>query len=282
MLQGVLLAAALFLPICSAFADETSKASPDEFRTQKQLEEAYLRTREAHDQRLKLMYDSQSGKLEADYNLLSGRKGKTLPQVDHCQKIGNKDFSNQTKCDLKDAKQKLTFEYHKQKENVSGLFSGIVQSVSSFYDQAKHKILNQSPQKLSNLPPTAGTGILYQLRSSGTRPEVHFFTQWSISDPDGWVTTVKWEFGDGTSMTIPKYELDNWGFIIHYFPTTGTYPVKLTLTDNLGATTEFNTTVVINDNGIPQPNFTFTQNSGNSISFEGFANDPENSGRRTR
>lgn len=47
-------------------------------------------------------------------------------------------------------------------------------------------------------------------------------------DPAGWIATYQWDFQDGTSS--------NQGWVQHTFTRTGTYAVRLTVTDNAGRT----------------------------------------------
>ena len=57
------------------------------------------------------------------------------------------------------------------------------------------------------------------------------------SDPDGWVVTYSWSFGDGTSANGPQGP--------HTYAEPGRYSVVLTVTDNDGATTTATTTVAV-------------------------------------
>jgi PKD repeat protein len=72
----------------------------------------------------------------------------------------------------------------------------------------------------SNQPPTAKaaancTGLVCQFSSSGS------------TDPDGTISAYLWNFGDGGTATSASPT--------HTYGNTGTYTVKLTLTDNKGA-----------------------------------------------
>ena len=58
-----------------------------------------------------------------------------------------------------------------------------------------------------------------------------------ISDVDGWVTKVLWDFGDGTTSTGKKP--------VHIFEGPGEYTVRITLIDNQGKRTEATTMAVI-------------------------------------
>ncbi|TFH12905.1 PKD domain-containing protein, partial [Candidatus Bathyarchaeota archaeon] len=59
----------------------------------------------------------------------------------------------------------------------------------------------------------------------------------TIDDPDGWVESVSWRFGDGTSSTDFNPT--------HVYNNSGEYIIQVTLTDNLGQKTELKTIAVI-------------------------------------
>src|SRR5216117_495000 len=58
------------------------------------------------------------------------------------------------------------------------------------------------------------------------------------SDPDGWIISYEWDFGDGTtgSGEMPA----------HAYSLEGTYWVTLTVTDSNGATSTTGSTVIVN------------------------------------
>ena len=58
-------------------------------------------------------------------------------------------------------------------------------------------------------------------------------------DPDGTIVTWSWDFGDGATDSIPNPS--------HIFPSSGTYDVLLTATDNDGATDTFGQQVTVSD-----------------------------------
>lgn len=60
------------------------------------------------------------------------------------------------------------------------------------------------------------------------------------TDKDGAILLQSWDFGDGTPIAIG-------GTVTHYFPRAGTYPVKLTVTDNSRSQVQFERGVTIND-----------------------------------
>jgi PKD repeat protein len=78
-----------------------------------------------------------------------------------------------------------------------------------------------------NLPPV---GDLVASSLSGIAPLKVDFQAQNVSDPDGTVTSIGWNFGDGaTGMGAA---------VSHEFMTVGTFTVTMTLTDNLGAMTK--------------------------------------------
>lgn len=75
---------------------------------------------------------------------------------------------------------------------------------------------NQPPQVSISASPTSGTAPLF----------VTFST--SVNDPDGYIASYYWNFGDNTTSTtaVPT----------HTYSSTGTFQASLTVTDNSGAT----------------------------------------------
>jgi PKD domain/WD40-like Beta Propeller Repeat/Abnormal spindle-like microcephaly-assoc'd, ASPM-SPD-2-Hydin len=72
-----------------------------------------------------------------------------------------------------------------------------------------------------NAPPvasftTACSGVTCSFNASGS------------ADPDGTITSYGWSLGDGTSVSGPT--------VSHTYATAGTYPITLTVMDNVGAT----------------------------------------------
>ncbi|HEV7700961.1 MAG TPA: PKD domain-containing protein, partial [Pyrinomonadaceae bacterium] len=78
-----------------------------------------------------------------------------------------------------------------------------------------------------NLPPHA---VAAADRTAGHAPITIQFDGTGSSDPDGSIASYLWDFADGTTSTESQPR--------HNFSTAGTYRVKLTVTDNAGATAE--------------------------------------------
>src|SRR5690349_18669703 len=69
---------------------------------------------------------------------------------------------------------------------------------------------------------------------TGVAPLSVSFTS-NASDPDGYIASYSWVFGDGQTSTLP-----NPG---NLYISAGTYTARLTVTDNLGATASISLTV---------------------------------------
>lgn len=73
-------------------------------------------------------------------------------------------------------------------------------------------------------------------------PAVINFNASSSFDPDGSIDSFQWDFGDGTRELLEQ--------VAHVYSASGTYTVRLTVTDNVGVT---NSTTAIIQVGIPTP-----------------------------
>ncbi|MBD1584454.1 PKD domain-containing protein [Pseudoalteromonas sp. S16_S37] len=65
------------------------------------------------------------------------------------------------------------------------------------------------------------------------------FTSNGSNDPDGSIVSYLWDFGDGTQSTDPQ--------VTHAYSDTGTYTVRLTVTDNTGNASTAQATAVITE-----------------------------------
>jgi endonuclease/exonuclease/phosphatase family metal-dependent hydrolase len=96
------------------------------------------------------------------------------------------------------------------------------------YTEGSAQLVNQSPQVSISASPTSGTSPLFVNFSS------------SASDPDGYIASYYWQFGDNTTSTSSSPT--------HTY-SAGSYQVYLTVTDNSGATAS--ATVQINVSSPP-------------------------------
>jgi len=115
---------------------------------------------------------------------------------------------------------------------------------------------------LPNLPPIARGTIS---KSQATVNETLTFDASQSSDPDGQITQYRWEFGDGSSS--------NQSVTTHAYAQPGTFAVKLTVTDNQGATGQVQGQVTVtgqpNQSPIARATLSKTQARVNeSISFD--------------
>jgi endonuclease/exonuclease/phosphatase family metal-dependent hydrolase len=85
-------------------------------------------------------------------------------------------------------------------------------------------VQNQSPQLSISATP-----------SSGLSPLLVTFTS-SASDPDGYIASYFWNFGDNTSSNLPSPQ--------HWYA-TGSYTASLTVTDNSGASITRSVTITV-------------------------------------
>ncbi|MCU1527461.1 MAG: hypothetical protein JWP75_1224 [Frondihabitans sp.] len=107
----------------------------------------------------------------------------------------------------------------------------------------------------ANVPPTASftetaTGLTQAFDGSGS------------SDPDGTIASYAWTFGDGGTATGAKPT--------HTYTTAGTYTVKLTVTDNQGATGSATQSVTVSAPTPPTAVFT-TSTNGLTVSADASA-----------
>jgi peptidoglycan/xylan/chitin deacetylase (PgdA/CDA1 family)/PKD repeat protein len=89
----------------------------------------------------------------------------------------------------------------------------VVQTVSQALGNSQPPPANQAPVAAFT---SSAVGLTAAFDGSGS------------ADPDGSIATYSWDFGDGSTGTGAKPS--------HPYSAAGTFPVKLTVTDNLGAT----------------------------------------------
>lgn len=83
----------------------------------------------------------------------------------------------------------------------------------------------------------APTAVFTASQPSSDQVTTYAFSSAGTTDKDGTVTTFAWEFGDGTGSAGPSP--------VHVYGASGSYAVKLTVTDNNGATASTTSTVDI-------------------------------------
>ena len=87
------------------------------------------------------------------------------------------------------------------------------------------------------------------------------------TDADGQVTAYTWDFGDGTAAAITKDA-------VHTYGTASTYPVRLTVTDNDGATNDRTQSVLVHAPANVPPTAAFTSScAGLLCNFTGLGSD---------
>ena len=101
-------------------------------------------------------------------------------------------------------------------------------------------VVNQPPQLSISANPPSGSSLLLVSFTS------------SASDPDGYIASYLWNFGDSSTSTLPSPQ--------HYYA-TGSYNASLTVTDNSGASTTRNVTINVGGSTStpPPPPSTTTQ-----------------------
>jgi PKD repeat protein len=106
---------------------------------------------------------------------------------------------------------------------------------------------NQPPRVEISASPTSGYAPLYVS-----------FASWA-SDPDGYIASYSWNFGDGNTSTQP-----NPG---NTYQSAGTYTARLTVTDNAGATATASVQIIVNAPAPPPTTATQLRVMSWNISF---------------
>jgi WD40 repeat protein/uncharacterized caspase-like protein len=114
----------------------------------------------------------------------------------------------------------------------------------------------------SNKPPVARFAFFPAAPATGNIVSYNGSTS---SDPDGTISSFKWDFGDGAAT---------WGeSVTHVFTRSGTYTVTLTVTDNDGASDFTSKPINVPDvNTPPEARFTFSPpnpDTSSGVSFNG-------------
>ena len=122
---------------------------------------------------------------------------------------------------------------------------------------------------IANNPPVLGT-FTSQIRSQGLPVQMALFapSTGQITDSDGSIQSVVWDFGDGTSEKTTDFSM---GFLMHNYMATGTYTATITATDNQGAATSKNITVNVVNTDVPTAKMKVSPASGSvplTITFD--------------
>ena len=92
------------------------------------------------------------------------------------------------------------------------------------------------------------------------------FSLWDDTDPDGYIVAWSWSFGDGATSSDRNPP--------HTYESAGTYTVRLTVTDNRGATASASRSFTVPPNVGPTAAFTFAC-SGLACTFTDQSTDPD-------
>ena len=109
---------------------------------------------------------------------------------------------------------------------------------------------NVRPVAVITALPTSGPApLLVQLGSAGS------------NDPDGSITGYAWDFGNGQTATGTTTQAN--------YTVAGTFTVRLTVTDNRGATTSSTETIVVDPPAAPRDRVRLQYTGGLNYSFDG-------------
>jgi cyclophilin family peptidyl-prolyl cis-trans isomerase/chitodextrinase len=109
-----------------------------------------------------------------------------------------------------------------------------------------------------NTKPTASFIVETVTDGTGTPQSlVRRFNAGNSRDPDGSIVSFDWDFGDSTT--------DSGQTIEHTFARSGRFTVRLTVTDDRGATASFSRNIVLNES--PTSDFTFAVSPGDPLTF---------------
>lgn len=120
----------------------------------------------------------------------------------------------------------------------------------------------------ANQPPTAVASA--DVTQGNTAPLTVNFSSVGSSDPEGQPLTYNWNFGDQTTSTQPNPS--------HTYSQRGRYTVRVTVSDGTNSTPSNVVTITVGrppQPGITEPLNNATFRAGNTITFSGFATDPE-------
>ncbi len=121
-----------------------------------------------------------------------------------------------------------------------------------------------------NTPPVANANGPY---SASVNNNISFSSQGS-NDSNGTINNYRWEFGDGATSSQPDP--------VHSYTSAGTFSVRLTVTDNEGATGTSSTTATITGGStgsiVANPNGPYTGVVGSTVNFSSAGSDSPDGG----
>jgi PKD repeat protein len=120
-------------------------------------------------------------------------------------------------------------------------YQTVTQQATVFAGQTAYVQVPMTPQ-MHNQPPVAVISLSSATPSIG---ETIFFNGSGSTDPDGWIVSYLWDFGDGTGASGVQ--------ATHAYATSGTYLVHLMVSDNQGLAHTTSRTVVVSSSAPPPP-----------------------------
>ncbi|MCK4681701.1 PKD domain-containing protein, partial [Candidatus Bipolaricaulota bacterium] len=120
-------------------------------------------------------------------------------------------------------------------------YQTVTQQATVFAGQTAYVQVPMTPE-MQNQPPGAVINLSSATPSIG---ETVFFDGSGSTDPDGWIVSYLWDFGDGTGASGVQ--------ATHAYAASGTYLVHLMVSDNQGLTHTTSRTVVISSSAPPPP-----------------------------
>jgi PKD repeat protein len=210
-------------------------------------------------------------------NFVRIRSQESTSKKDICGS-GRVSFETSVKCGVSEIVHGVRFKWKRTADESTQFLLRSESWLKSIWNWIKLVFQSSVKTRGSNrneLPDIGGLSI--QTNYSGVHALYDISSYNVLTDPDGQVVSVEYDFGDGSIMLIPIDELNEVAKVSHVFPSQGTYTVKLKVFDNNNEYSEVTRDVTITNNVAPAPNFTYATQAGNTIDFTGFANDPENS-----
>ena len=93
----------------------------------------------------------------------------------------------------------------------------------------------------------APTAVFNVDNISGSAPLTVSFNSTGSTDPDGWIVSYAWDFGDANNSTVDNPNSSAEVNPIHTYSNIGNYTPTLTVTDNDGAKASLSTTITVMD-----------------------------------